>query len=41
MMRNSKILVRLRAGEPARLAMMGYFLPPFVAWAARLGCDGI
>jgi 4-hydroxy-2-oxoheptanedioate aldolase len=40
-MRNSKILAKHRAGEPARLAMLGYFLPPFVAWAARLGYDGI
>jgi 2-keto-3-deoxy-L-rhamnonate aldolase RhmA len=40
-MRNSKILSRLRAGQPARLAMMGYYLPPFVAYAADAGFDGI
>jgi 2-keto-3-deoxy-L-rhamnonate aldolase RhmA len=40
-MRNSKILARFRAGQPARLAMMGYFLPPFVAYAAHLGFDGV
>lgn len=40
-MRKSKILAKVRAGQPARLAMMGYFLPPFVAYAAHLGYDGI
>lgn len=40
-MRKSKILAKVRAGQPARLAMMGYFLPPFVAYAAQLGFDGI
>ena len=40
-MRKSKILAKVRAGQPARLAKMGYFLPPFVAYAAKLGFDGI
>jgi 2-keto-3-deoxy-L-rhamnonate aldolase RhmA len=40
-MRNSKILVKTRAGQPARIAMMGYFLPNFIAHAASLGYDGI
>lgn len=40
-MRKSKILAKFRAGQPARLAMMGYFLPPFVAYAAHIGFDGI
>jgi 4-hydroxy-2-oxoheptanedioate aldolase len=40
-MRNSKILAKIRAGKPAKLAMMGHFLPPFVAYAASLGYDGI
>ncbi|MBI5668332.1 MAG: 4-hydroxy-2-oxovalerate aldolase [Chloroflexi bacterium] len=40
-MRTSKILARLRAGQPARLALMGYFLPPFIAYAAHEGYDGV
>jgi 2-keto-3-deoxy-L-rhamnonate aldolase RhmA len=40
-MRKSKILAKVRGGQMARLAMMGYFLPPFVAFAAKLGFDGI
>lgn len=40
-MRKSKILTKFRAGQPARLAMMGYFLPPFIAYAAHIGFDGI
>jgi len=40
-MRNSKILARIRAGRPAKIAMMGHFLPPFIAHAAHLGYDGI
>lgn len=40
-MRQSKILAKVRAGKPAKLAMMGHFLPPFVAYAAHLGYDGI
>lgn len=40
-MRNSKILQRLRAGQPARLALMGHYVPSFIAYAAHLGYDGI
>jgi len=40
-MRKSKILAKVRAGQTARIAMMGYFLPPFVAYAAHYGYDGI
>lgn len=40
-MRKNKVLAKIRAGESARLAMMGYFLPPFVAYAAHYGFDGI
>ncbi len=40
-MRNSKILAKVRAGKPARLAMMGHYLPGFVALAAQQGYDGI
>jgi len=40
-MRNSKILAKIRAGKPAKLAMMGHFIPPFVAYAAHLDYDGI
>jgi 2-keto-3-deoxy-L-rhamnonate aldolase RhmA len=40
-MRNSKILAKLRAGQPARLAMLGHYVPSFVAFAAHYGYDGI
>jgi 4-hydroxy-2-oxoheptanedioate aldolase len=40
-MRISKVLTKIRAGKPARIAWLGYFLPPFVAHAAHLGYDGI
>src|SRR5688500_10925953 len=40
-MRKSKILAKIRAGKAAKIAMMGHFLPPFVAFAANLGYDGI
>lgn len=40
-MRNSKILARLRAGQPIRIAMMGHYLPPYIAFAAAKGYDGI
>lgn len=40
-MRSSKILARIRAGQPARIAMMGYVLPPFIAFAAHEGFDGL
>lgn len=40
-MRKSKILAKLRAGKPARLTMMGHFLPAFIAMSAGQGFDGI
>jgi 4-hydroxy-2-oxoheptanedioate aldolase len=40
-MRNSKVLAKIRAGKPARLAHMGYFNPPFIAYAAQANYDGI
>ncbi len=40
-MRNSKILAKIRAGQPARVAQLGHYLPPFIAYAAHLGYDGI
>jgi 2-keto-3-deoxy-L-rhamnonate aldolase RhmA len=40
-MRNSKILAKIRAGQAAKIATIGFFVPPFVAWAASLGYDGI
>ena len=40
-MRKNNVLAKIRAGQPARLAMMGYFLPPFIAFAAHYGFDGI
>ncbi len=40
-MRKSKILAKVRAGQPARLAKLDFFIPPFVAYAAKLGFDGI
>jgi 2-keto-3-deoxy-L-rhamnonate aldolase RhmA len=39
--RKSKILARIRAGQPAKIAFMGHFLPPFIAFAADTGYDGI
>jgi hypothetical protein len=40
-MRNSKILAKLRNNQPARIAMLGHFFPPFIAYAADAGFDGI
>jgi 4-hydroxy-2-oxoheptanedioate aldolase len=40
-MRRSKILAKIRSGQPAKLTTMGYFLPPYVSYAAHLGFDGI
>lgn len=40
-MRKSKILAKIRAGKPARLTMMGHYLPPFIAYSAQYGYDGI
>ncbi|MCC7209225.1 MAG: 4-hydroxy-2-oxovalerate aldolase [Anaerolineae bacterium] len=40
-MRQSKIRARIQQGQPVRLAMMGHFVPPYVAFAAHAGYDGI
>jgi 4-hydroxy-2-oxoheptanedioate aldolase len=40
-MRNSKILAKLRAGQPVKVTMLGHFIPAFVAYAAHAGFDGI
>jgi hypothetical protein len=40
-MRKSKVLAKLRQGKPALLAFMGYFVPPFVAYAAHTGYDAM
>lgn len=40
-MRKSKMLAKWRAGKPAKIAMMGFYLPPFIAYCAHAGYDGI
>ena len=35
-MRNSRVMNKLRAGEPVRIAMLGHVLPPFLAYAATV-----
>jgi 4-hydroxy-2-oxoheptanedioate aldolase len=40
-MRRSKILERVRAGQAARIAMLGHYIPAFIAHAADAGFDGI
>ncbi|NJL93497.1 MAG: hypothetical protein HC915_07075 [Anaerolineae bacterium] len=40
-MRRSKILAKMRAGQPVKLGMLGFFVPPYVAIAAELGYDGL
>lgn len=40
-MRKSRTLARLRQRQPVRLAYMGYFVPPFIAYAAHEGYDAI
>jgi 4-hydroxy-2-oxoheptanedioate aldolase len=40
-MRHSKVMAKLRAGKPVKVAQMGFFVPPMVAYAAQLGYDGI
>ena len=40
-MRNSKILAKIRSGQAAKVAQIGHFLPPFVAYAAHSGYDGL
>lgn len=38
-MRPSKTLAKIRAGKPARMCVLGHFIPPFVHMAARNGFD--
>ena len=40
-MRKSKVAARLREGKPVRLAMLGHFIPPYIAFAADAGFDGV
>ncbi len=40
-MRKSKMLAKWRAGKAAKIAMMGFYLPPFIAYCANAGYDGI
>lgn len=40
-MRKSKIAARIREGKPVRLAMLGHFVPGYIAFAAAAGFDGI
>ncbi len=40
-MRKSKVLAKLRAGQPARVCSLGHFLPFFVRYAAHFQYDGI
>jgi len=40
-MRDSKILKKVRAGRPARLALLGHYMPEYIAYAAHAGYDGI
>jgi 4-hydroxy-2-oxoheptanedioate aldolase len=40
-MRNSKLLANIRTGKPARLALLGHYIPEFVAFAARDGYDAV
>lgn len=41
LMRNSKILAKHRAGQPIRIAMLGHYVPSYIAFAAANGYDGI
>ena len=40
-MRSSRVMKKIRAGEPVRIAMLGHVLPPFLAYAAHSGYDCI
>lgn len=40
-MRKSKVLAKWRAGKPAKIAHLGFFYPPLIAYAAQAGYDGI
>ncbi|MDX1945514.1 MAG: aldolase/citrate lyase family protein [Pirellulaceae bacterium] len=41
MMRRSRALAKIRAGQPVRMCSLGRFSPPFVRWAAHCGFDCI
>lgn len=41
MMRQSKILSRVREGKPAKLCCLGHVVPAFVKHAAHFGYDGV
>lgn len=41
MLRKSKALAKIRAGEPVRICMLGHFIPPYVHLAAQAGFDCI
>jgi len=38
-MRKSKTLARIRSGEPVRLAVLGHYIPAYIAHASRAGYD--
>lgn len=40
-MRSSRVMAKIRADEPVRIAMLGHVLPPFIAYAAHSGYDCI
>ncbi|MBX3080363.1 MAG: 4-hydroxy-2-oxovalerate aldolase [Anaerolineae bacterium] len=40
-MRNSKVLAKFRAGQPAMFAQLGFYMPHFVALASSVGYDAI
>lgn len=40
-MRRSKVLAKLRAGEPLRITSLGHCIPAFVRFAAHYGFDAI
>ena len=40
-MRKSKILARFRAGQPARIGVLGNMIPAFIPFAAEAGMDGL
>lgn len=40
-MRHSKLLAKWRAGKSAKIAVLGHFLPAYIAYSAAAGYDGI
>ncbi len=40
-MRSSRILAKWRAQQPALIAHLGHYIPPFIAYAAHAGYDGV